>query len=142
MAGDSRSGEFEVRAVGTGPATTVLVRQMSDDNWYVLGATTPEIEVDEPTAGSAIDHPLQVAGRAAAYEGTVQVAVYGWGVDEPLGTGFVTGRGDGELGPFTGEIDWENPGGGRGFVVFSSASAEDGSTWQATVVRVGFIGGD
>lgn len=142
MAGDSRSGEVEVRAVATGPATTVLVRQMSDQNWYVVAATTPAIEVDDPIAGTAIDHPLQVAGRAMAFEGTVQVAVYARGESDPLGTGFVTGSGGGEMGPFDGEIEWDNPGGGWGLVVLSVASAEDGSMWQATVVPVGFIGGD
>lgn len=142
QAGDARSGEIEVRAIASGPATTVLVRQMSDDNWYVLGAVTPEIQVENPLAGTAIDHPLQVAGQASAFEGTVDVAVYERGNPQPLGTGFVTGSGGGAPGPFTGEVSWDNPGGGWGLVVFSVASAEDGSIWQAAVVPVGFIGGD
>lgn len=141
QSGDPRSGEVEVRPTDTGPATTVVLRQMSDDHWYVLAATTPEIEVDQPTAGTAIDAPLQVSGRAMAFEGTVDVAVYQRDGTELLGTGFVTGSGGGEMGPFTGEIEWENPGGGWGIVVFSVASAEDGTIWQATVIPVGFIGG-
>ena len=81
-------------------------------------------------------------GQAQAFEGTVRVAVYGRGVAEPLGEGFVTGSGGGEMGPFSGEIAWENPGGGWGFVLFAIDSAEDGSPWQVAALPVGFIGGD
>jgi hypothetical protein len=140
--GDSRSGEVEVRSVPDGPVTTVLVREMGDGNWYVIGATTPDIEVDDPVAGTAIDTPLLVAGRARAFEGTVQVAVYERGSGGQLGSGFVTGSGSGELGPFSGSIDWDNPVGGWGNVVFWTSSAEDGRVLQAVAIPVGFIGGD
>ena len=70
--GDSRSGEFEVQPRGGGPTTTVLVRQMSDEQWYVIGATTDDILVDDPIAGTAIDDPLLVSGKARAFEGTVR----------------------------------------------------------------------
>src|SRR5690606_18190139 len=60
--GDRRSGEVEIRANERGPATIVLVRQMSDDNWYVIGSVTDDIELDEPIAGMAIDNPVIVAG--------------------------------------------------------------------------------
>jgi hypothetical protein len=140
--GDSRSGEVEVRAQADGPVTTIAVRQLSDDNWYVLAAVTEQIDVIAPTAASAIDNPLQVAGRAQAFEGTVRVAVYGRGGNTPLGEDFVTGSGGGEMGPFAGEVAWDNPGGGWGLVLFVIDSAEDGSPWQAAALPVGFIGGD
>jgi hypothetical protein len=141
--GDARSGEVEVRAVEDGAVTTVLVRQYgTDDSWWVIGAVTPDIEVDAPLPQSAIDDPLQVSGRARAFEGTVQVAVVADGSTDPIGTGFVTGSGSGELGPFQGEIRWTNPGGGWGAVLFFTESAQDGSVWQVSATRVGFIGGD
>lgn len=141
--GDSRSGEIEVRADEQGPVTVVLVRQYGeDDSWWVIGAATADIEVDEPQPQQAIDDPLTVSGRARAFEGTVEVLVMADGQTEPLGTGVVTGRGDGVLGPFTGEIAWSNPGGGWGSVLFLTRSAEDGRVWQVTAIRVGFIGGD
>lgn len=140
--GDDRSGEVEVRALQDGPATTVLVRQMSDDHWYVIAAVSSELELDTPTPGSAIDHPLQVAGRARAFEGQVRVAVYERGSTAPLGEGFVTASGTEELGPFAGDVSWANPGGGWGSVVLTTASAEDGSVWTAMAIPVGFIGGD
>jgi len=140
--GDSRSGEVPIRSANDGPVTTVLVRQLGDDHWYVIGATTPDIVVDDPVAGTAIDDPLLVSGRARAFEGTVQVAVYQRGSTDPLGEGFVTGSGDADLGPFTDEVRWDNPVGGWGVVVFFTTSAKDGAVLQATAIPVGFIGGD
>lgn len=142
MQGDARSGEAEVRAQPEGPATTVAVRQMSDDAWYVLFAASSEVELTEPTAQTAIDTPLQVAGQARAFEGQVHIAVFERGSTEPLGEGFVTGGSGEALEPFTGEIDWDNPGGGWGVVVASTEGGPDGTTWAATAVPVGFIGGD
>lgn len=142
QAGDSRSGEVEVRATTDGPVTTVGVRRMSDDNWYVLFAASSEVELSEPTAGSAIDHPLAVAGQARAFEGQVRVAVFERGDTEPLGEGFVTAGSGEALEAFDGQIDWENPGGGWGVVVATTEGGPDGTTWAATAVPVGFIGGD
>lgn len=142
MAGDSRSGEVEVRRFADGPATTVAVRQMSDDAWYVLFAATSEVELSEPTAQTAIDTPLQVAGRSRSFEGQVRIAVYERGSTEPLGEGFVTGGSGEALEPFSGEIDWDNPGGGWGVVVASTEGGPDGTVLVATAIPVGFIGGD
>jgi hypothetical protein len=140
--GDSRSGEVEVRAGEAGPVTTVFVRKLSDDSWWVLGAATEDIVLDSPLPGSAIDDPLLLSGQASAFEGTVQVSVFERGDLAPLGEGFVTGSGSGEPGPFEGEVRWENPRGGWGVVLLYTASAEDNRVVQATAIPVGFIGGD
>lgn len=140
--GDSRSGEVEVRPQENGPVTTVFVRQLgSDDTWWVLGAATTEIVFTLPAVGSAIDNPLEIAGEALAFEGNVQVEVRVDGSVEPIGESFVTGGGD-VMRPFTGTIEFPSPQGGWGAVMGSTRSAEDGRVWQATVFRVGFIGGD
>jgi hypothetical protein len=140
--GDNRSGEVEIRGRAAGPATTVAVRQLSDDSWWVLGASADDIELDDPIAGTAIDHPLRLVGRASAFEGTVQVAVFKRGSTTPLGEGFVTGAAGPQLGPFDGFVSWRNPGGGWGSVVLFTSSAENGSVEQAVAIPVGFIGGD
>lgn len=142
MQGDNRSGEAEVRAQPEGPATTVAVRQMSDDDWYVLFAASSEVALTEPTAQTAIDDPLQVSGQSRSFEGQVRVAVFERGSTEPLGEGFLTGGSGEALEPFTGEVAWANPGGGWGVVVASTEGGPDGTTWAATAVPVGFIGGD
>ncbi|MCC6225130.1 MAG: Gmad2 immunoglobulin-like domain-containing protein [Microthrixaceae bacterium] len=142
MQGDSRSGEIEVRPRPDGPVTTVFVRQVSDDDsWWVLGSATANIEVTEPSALSAIDSPVTLKGRANAFEGTVNVDVRVDGSMEPLAEGFVTGQ-MGEMGPFKSALEFPSPKGGRGAVLFRTLSAEDGSVWEAAVVRVGFVGAD
>lgn len=137
--GDSRSGEVEVRAFATGAPTTVLVRQMEDDTWFVLGAVVESIRLDVPEAGASIESPLRLEGAAYAFEGTVDVRLYADGTVDPIATTFVTGRGDGVPGDFDGELAFEVPAGTRhGVLVLSEASGEDGSTMAATVIRVHF----
>lgn len=134
--GDSRSGEVEIRPNARGPVTTALVRQLGDDDhWFVIGATTANIQVDVPETNAVVGSPVVLRGRAHAFEGTVSVEVREDG--RPLGKGFVTGRGD-ELGPFEGEIPIDEPSERYGAVLFFTESAEDGSVWEAAVVRVRF----
>jgi hypothetical protein len=140
QAGDARSGEVELRAIATGPATTVALRQLgADDKWFVLGASTADIEIDVPRANSTVSSPMRVLGRARAFEGTVLVEARDDEASEPLGRTAVTGSGSGELGPFTGEITFAVPRTRHGAIVFATESAEDGRRLQATVIRVAFI---
>lgn len=142
QAGDARSGEVELRPLADGPVTTVGVRRMSDDHHYVVFAATSEVELTAPTAGSAIDHPLLVEGRGRGFEGQIRISVFGRETGDELGAGFVTAGGVGELEPFVGEIPWDNPGGGWGLVVASVIGGPESTTWAATALPVGFIGGD
>lgn len=139
--GDAGSGEVPVRPLEDGPETIVLVRQLSDDNWWVIGAVTDQIQLEEPLPGSAIVDPVFLFGQASAFEGTVQVSILRRGDTEPVGEGVVTGSGTEELGPFEGEVSFEDPGEGAGVVMLYVLSAEDGSVWQATAIPVSFVGG-
>jgi hypothetical protein len=140
LAGDSRSGEVEVRPRADGPVTTVLVRLLEDDTWWVLGAVSGQIQLDVPAAGTAVTSPVTLAGRALAFEGQVDVRIVEDGGATPLATGFVTGGGD-ELRPFSGTFTLDrSPASAHGAVVLSAASAENGEVWQASVVRIGFGG--
>lgn len=135
--GDSRSGEVEVRSFADGAPTTVLVRQLEDDAWWVLGATSDAIQLETPAARDAITSPQPLLGQAYAFEGTVVVRLYADGVQEPVAETFVTGRGDGVLGDFEGELTFTAPAGAtHGVLVLLSSSAEDGSTIDAQVLRV------
>lgn len=137
--GDSRSGEIEVRSSPEGQPTTVMVRQLEDDTWFVLGASVESIRLDTPAAGATITSPQALAGAAMAFEGTVDVALYADGVTEPIASTFVTGRGDGVMGDFSGELAFEAPtGSAYGVLVLYEPGAEDGSTIAATVIRVRF----
>ncbi len=138
MQGDSRSGEVEIRPEADGPITTVFVRQLGpDDSWWVLGAVTQNIVVDQPDALSEIDDPVTVEGMSLAFEGTVVVHVRADGQADPLVETFVTGGGT-EMGPFEEEISWPNPGEGSGALVFFTESARDGTILEASVLRVHF----
>ena len=139
-AGDSRSGEVEVRAAPRGPATTVIVRQLgADGSWWVLASTTPNIELDSPARGATVASPVRVTGRARAFEGTVQVVLREDAGAQPLATGFVTGSGGAELGPFEGELTYtRKPTQARGVLLLFTDSAEDGRVWEVLASRVRF----
>jgi hypothetical protein len=134
--GDARSGEVEVRPRADGPVTTVSVRRMEDDAWYVVGAATASIRLDSPTGGATVGSPVHLTGAADAYEGTVDVRVFADGFTEPIGTGFVTGA-QGSLGPFVGDVAFAAPGGAtHGVIVLSTEGGEPSQPWVATVIRV------
>ena len=137
QAGDSRSGEIQIRPNANGPITTVLLRQIDDDDsWWVIAAITDDIIIERPTAQDRIGGVLRVAGRARAFEGTVDVTLQMLDTDDPIVTGFVTGRGDGELGDFTQDFDLPSGVEGRAVLLLTEPSAEDGSTWAATAIPI------
>lgn len=139
--GDSRSGEVDVRAFATQPhPTTVLVRQLDDDTWFVLGAVTESIRLDTPAPGATIASPQPLEGAASAFEGTVDVRLLVDGVLEPIATTFVTGSGDETMGPFTGELQFDLPEGAQhGVLILSEFSEVEGQgTLAATAIRVHF----
>ncbi len=140
LSGDSRSGEVEVLPRAGGPVTTVLVRLLEDDTWWVLGAVSGQIQLDAPAAGEAVTSPVTLAGRALAFEGQVDVRIVEDGGVTPLATGFVLGGGD-ELRPFSASLALVRaPASAHGAIVLTAASAENGEVWQASVVRIGFGG--
>jgi hypothetical protein len=137
MAGDSRSGEVEIRSVGTGPATVVFVRQLTDDDsWWILGAASENITIDEPEALAEVTSPLTVSGTAMAFEGTVDVQLRADGNGEPIFEGFVTGSGGPEPGPYSETFEFTSPGETGGALVMLSLSSEDGSTLEASAMRI------
>ena len=137
-AGDSRSGEVEVRASATGPATTVLVRQLAGDDWWVIGSGTDAIQITEPAALDAIRSPVRLQGRSTAFEATVDVTVLEDGSDVPIGRGWVMGGANGEMAAFDGRLDFSVPSTTHGVVILSTTSMEDGRVWEASTVRVRF----
>lgn len=138
MPGDSRSGEVELRGFVGGRPTTVAVRRLEDDTWYVLGTHVESIRLDSPSAGAAVSSPLSLTGAAWAFEGHVAVRLYADGVTEPIAESYVLGRGD-EMGDFVGELTFDLPPGAQyGTLLLFEPSAKDGGTIAATVVRVRF----
>ena len=146
----SGAGEVPVgfRGEGGRPATAastmVAVRQLgtvgATGAWTAVGATSPDIEVDAPAAAARLASPVALAGRARAFEGTVQVEVRedGMTFGQSLGATFVTGRGDGVLGPFSGSVGYRAPSKPTGAVVFFEHSVADSGSavLRAVAVRV------
>jgi Immunoglobulin-like domain of bacterial spore germination len=135
--GDSRSGEVEIRGFADGAPSVVLLRQLEDDAWYVIGVTTDSIRLATPQIGATLTSPQPLEGQAYAYEGNVQVRLYADGVQEPIGETHVTGRGDGVLGDFSGEITFTNDTGAtHGVLLLVSPSAMDGGAVEVSAIRV------
>lgn len=133
-AGDSRSGEVEVRPAPDGPVTTVFVRLLGDGTWWVLGSATADVTLESPSAGDLVAGTAELRGTALAFEGTVDVRI----MDDTLATlatGIVTGGGD-VARPFTGSFPFDGPASPYGTILLTTASGADGSTWTASVVRV------
>ena len=136
--GDSRSGEVPVQPIANGPVTTVLVRQLEDDTWYVLGAATDDVRLDTPQALADIECPVRLTGEALAFEGTVQVAVRDDLSTAPIGTGTVMGGG-GPSAPFDGTVSCDLTGlsgAQHGSIALTLEGGPDGTVWAATVSRV------
>lgn len=135
--GDTQSGEIEIRPSTSGPVTTVLVRRLGE-SWWVLGAATANIELQDPAALAPITSPVRLRGVSTAFEANVTVEIREDGARRPLGDGFVMGGSMGEKGPFDGTVTFAEPSASMGAVVLSTASMEDGRVWEAAVVRVRF----
>ena len=135
--GDARSGEVEVRGFAEGAPSVVLLRQLEDDAWYVIGVTTDSIGSPRPQIGDTLTSPQPLEGRRTRSRAPSQVRLYADGVQEPIGETFVTGRGDGVLGDFTGEIEFTNDTGAtHGVLVLISEGGEDGATIEVSAIRV------
>ena len=116
----------------------MLVRLLEDGTWWVRGAVSGDLLLDSPRVGDVVTSPVELRGRASAFEGRVGIRVVEDGGAAPLASGFATGGGD-VLRPFTASLPPERrPAASRGAVVLSTASAEDGRVWQVSVVRIRF----
>ena len=136
-AGDSQSGEVEIRPSESGPVTTTIVRRLGDA-WWVLGAATPNIDLREPAAFATISSPVSLEGVSTAFEATVSVEIRQDGRRSPLGEGYVMGGSMGELGRFDGRVAFPDATASMGAVVLFTESMENGNLWEASVVRVRF----
>ena len=140
VAGDTRSGEVDVRANAHSTATTtVMVRKLApDETWWVLGAATPHLVLQSPAWNASITSKVTVAGRSTAFEATVNVEIRQDGSLTPLGTDFFMGGANGTMGPFSKAVAFATPTAKRGAIVFEIPSTEGGGTLEAGAIRVQF----
>ena len=139
--GDARSGEVEIRPQASGPVTTVLVRQLApDDSWWVIGASTGNIQLASPETLATITSPVAVSGTSTAFEATVNVEVRQDDTLTPLVESTFMGGSNGDMGPFSAQLAFGPQSADAGAIVFKTLSAKDGSVWEASVVRISFGG--
>jgi hypothetical protein len=140
VAGDSRSGEVDIRANKLGTATTtIMVRKLApDETWWVLGAATTHLQLQSPVWDAPITSPVPLSGRSTAFEATVNVEVRQDGSLTPIGSGYVMGGSNGKMGPFAKAVTFTKPTAKRGAIVFKMPSTDGGGTLEAGVIRVQF----
>lgn len=137
--GDSRSGEVAVQTSSNGPVTTVIVRMLTPDNsWWVLGASTPNLQLQTPKTLGVITSPVTLSGQSTAFEATVNVQIRQDGTLVPLKEDIVMGGSNGTMGPFSKSVDFTTPSSRSGAIVLKTLSAKDGNTSEASVIRVNF----
>lgn len=141
LGGDLRSGEVEVRSIAPFTPTTVLVRQLTDDDsWWVIGSVSENLLLELPEPGDTIGDPLLISARTVAWEGTVEVKVRVDGEDADRWLGFFTGPGaPGEPGEVQAVIPWDPPTEGWGtLILFTQDGAKTGEVLEGTAIRVRF----
>ena len=70
----ARLGEVQLRPHEDGPVTIVTVdRDLRDDSWWVLGARSEQIVVDEPAHGAVLDDFVHVVGTTVSESGVLDV---------------------------------------------------------------------
>lgn len=129
-----------------GPRTLVALRSYETSYgarvWTVVGASSPNIVLDQPASGDTVTSPLAVSGRATGYEGTVvaQVRQDGMRAGDSLGeTVGIAGAGP-ELAPFELGVRWDTPATEPtgALLVHTDTGLSGVGVPEATVVRLAF----
>jgi hypothetical protein len=134
-AGDTTSGEIDVKSSFGQVISTLLAVRESDGSWHAREAVNPHLVIDSPSRGDTITSPQKITGQSVAFEGTVHVTLYGYGGDAAhptLATSTYTGHGT-ELGPYETSITWKATTDKWGLLMLWTDSARDGSLAEATV---------
>jgi len=135
--GDARSGEVPVRSSATGAITTVLVRQLTDDDsWWVLGAATANIQITTPSLLATVSSPATLRGVSTAFEAQVNVELRGDQSLAAIGTTTVMGGSMGQLASFEGQITFTATTSRYGTLLMRTYSAKDGSVLEAAALRI------
>lgn len=86
-AGDQRSGEIEVfasdetgRPIGDA-RSTLLLRQVSGDDWAVIAAVSEGASITDPITGDVVSGSIDVVGRARGFEANINIRAVA--IDDP-----------------------------------------------------------
>ena len=138
--GDTRSEEFPVRAYTGGPVTTVQVRELTSQNtWWVLGAVTANIVIDEPTSESPVASPQVLRGPSTTFESVVNVELRNDKSTAPISRTIVMGGSMGVMKPFEARATFDTPTAPSGALVTYIVSPNYGQVVEASVARIHFV---
>jgi Immunoglobulin-like domain of bacterial spore germination len=144
-AGEPGAGEIDVFArnengqASERVATTLSLRQLDGDSWWVTAATSSNVEIESPEPLADVSSPLRVGGRASGFEGTVVVQVrdrsgsYG-----ELGGGNDIAGSTEALEPFSVDVAFDRPTGSHVILVASTDSGVAGGLSDTTAFPVRF----
>ena len=114
--GEPRAGEVEVYGRGEDGqpldrvASTVVVRQLDGEHWFVTAAGSEDVQIDSPEPLAEVDSQVNVTGQARGYEGTIVASLRSRSVDAPELVEIPTIAGAGEdLAPFTVDLPFSGP---------------------------------
>ena len=127
-------GEVDVHARGEagealdGVASTMILRRLDGEHWFVTGAVSGDVQVDTPEPQATVSSPFTVSGRARGFEGTVNASVLdrfaGGGVDSSPAVGTAAGEG---LAAFSVDVSFDATGTERGVLyVHTDSGVENG----------------
>lgn len=126
--GEPRAGEVEVLATGEDGrpldrvAATLALRQLDGTNWFVISASSPDVEVTAPAALEVVGSPVDVRGRGRAFEGNVILQIRSAFSKTPLVEVPVIAGAMEQLEPFESSVSFEAPPTEAGAVVALSGS--------------------
>ena len=130
-AGEPGAGEIDVFSrnengqASDRVATTLSLRQLDGENWWVTSAASGNVQIDSPQPLADVSTPLRVRGRASGFEGTVFVQLRDRsGSHAELGQGDdIAGSGE-TLEPFSVDVAFDRPTGSH---VILAASTDSGT---------------
>lgn len=120
-------------------ASTIVLRQLDGENWFVTAAVSPDVTIERPTPEAAVSSPVTVAGRGRGYEGTVIVSVRERFTSDTLGSEpGIAGCCD-TLEPYSVDLSFDPPSTSAGVIVAQDdPGGEPGiSSFAAVGVRFG-----
>ncbi len=131
-------GEVHVRPTPDGPDTVVEL-VASDTGWWVSGASSVGVRLDQPRRATVVSNPLRYEGVAQPPGGIVEVRIHVDGSRQPLGsTTIPTGTSE-EAVPIEGETGWWQPSSGTATLVVVTRGI-DGEVWEAAAFAITVVG--
>jgi Immunoglobulin-like domain of bacterial spore germination len=144
-AGEPGAGEIDVFSrnedgqVSERVATTLSLRQLDGEHWWVTAATSDSVRIESPQPLADVASPVSVDGRASGFEGTVIVRLrdrsgsYG-----ELGEDFATAGSGETLEPFSVDVAFDQPTASHAVLVASTESGIRGTLADVTAFPVRF----